>query len=80
MDDEQLLGRIQGLYHEEERLYSEAADAGLSEADKQRLAQIKVQLDQAYDLLHQRQARRAAGLDPEGAHLRPIDVVENYEQ
>jgi hypothetical protein len=39
-----------------------------------------VQLDQLYDLLHQRQARRAAGLDPDGARIRPAAIVEGYEQ
>jgi hypothetical protein len=39
-----------------------------------------VELDQCYDLLRQRQARRAVGQDPDEAELRPPDVVEQYQQ
>jgi len=39
-----------------------------------------VELDRCYDLLHQREARRAAGLDPGDAEARTADVVEHYQQ
>jgi hypothetical protein len=39
-----------------------------------------VQLDQCWDLLRQRRARRAAGQDPDAAAVRPADVVEHYQQ
>jgi hypothetical protein len=81
MDDAPVMDRIHRLYQEEERLYAEAsAGGGLSEDDRRRLQEIKVELDQAYDLLHQREAKRAAGDDPEEATLRPPVIVENYEQ
>jgi hypothetical protein len=81
MDDHPLHQRIEGLSDEEERLYAEAgAGGGLSAADRERLQAIKVELDQCFDLLHQREARRAAGLDPEGAKVRPATVVEHYQQ
>ncbi len=81
MTDDTIVARINGLAHEEERLWERAADGGgLSTDDQDRLATIKVELDQCYDLLHQRQARREAGLDPAGAHVRSADVVENYRQ
>jgi uncharacterized protein DUF2630 len=81
MDDPQVLGRINELADEEERLYSLAGDGeGLSRADVARLDAIKVQLDQCYDLLRQRQARRAAGLPPDEARMRPATIVEGYEQ
>jgi hypothetical protein len=38
-----------------------------------------MQLDQAWDLLRQRQARREWDQDPERARERPTRVVENYE-
>ena len=41
---------------------------------------IHLELDQAWDLLRQRQALRSAGLDPDEAHVRPVAVVEAYEQ
>jgi Protein of unknown function (DUF2630) len=79
--DEDLFERINALSHEEEVLYAKAGDgSGLDGADIERLQEIKVQLDQVYDLLHQRQGRRDAGEDPEGAEVRRPDVVEGYQQ
>ncbi len=52
----------------------------LASADQERLDAIKVELDQCYDLLHQREAHRSAGLDPDSAAVRPVDVVEHYQQ
>ena len=81
MDDRQLHERINELFHEEERLYAAASSGGgLSDDDRRRLDEIKVALDQSYDLLHQREAKRAAGADPGEAELRSPDVVENYDQ
>ncbi|MEA2536984.1 MAG: hypothetical protein QOF11_1218 [Chloroflexota bacterium] len=81
MADTDLFDRINSLSSEEERLYQDAADgSGLSTAAVARLDEIKVELDRIYDLLHQREARRAAGLDPNEAEPRPADVVEHYQQ
>ncbi len=81
MADPDIFTYINDLSTEEERLYAEAADgSGLSTAASQRLADIKVELDRCFDLLHQRQARRSAGLDPTDAELRPAEVVERYQQ
>lgn len=80
-DDADVFGRINALAHEEEDLYRRASDgSGLDAAEVARLAEIKVELDQCYDLLHQRQGRRDAGEDPRAAELRPPNVVEGYEQ
>lgn len=80
-DDADVFGRINALAREEEELYSRASDgSGLDAAEVARLAEIKVELDQCYDLLHQRQGRRDAGEDPRDAELRPPGVVEGYEQ
>jgi hypothetical protein len=79
--DEAIHHRINALAEEEEDLYLRAShEGGLSETEKARLKDIAVQLDQAYDLLHQRDARRSAGLDPDEAAVRPVDTVEHYEQ
>jgi hypothetical protein len=81
MDDTQVQHRINSLAEVEERLWSRGGEeGGLTTEDEARLHELQVQLDQAYDLLAQRRARRAAGLDPDGARLRPADVVENYQQ
>jgi hypothetical protein len=80
-DDEDLFERINALSREEEILWAKAGDgSGLDGSDIERLDAIRVQLDQVYDLLHQRQGRRDAGKDPSGARLRPADVVEDYKQ
>jgi hypothetical protein len=81
MTDPDIFHRINELSSEEERLFEQAGDgSGLSTADVDRLAAIKVELDRAYDLLHQREARRSAGLDPSDAEPRSPDVVEHYQQ
>lgn len=81
MDDRRLLEHVNALAAEEEELWHRAGDEGGLDADEHaRLEAIKVDLDQTYDLLHQRLARRSAGLDPDEAELRPADVVEHYQQ
>jgi hypothetical protein len=81
MDDRQLLHLINEYAEEEERLWSRASgEGGLTAEDEARLHALQVRLDQAYDLLNQRRARRAAGLNPDEAHVRPPEVVENYQQ
>jgi hypothetical protein len=80
-NDADLFARINALSHEEEQLYARAGDgSGLTADDTERLAEIKVQLDQVYDLLHQRQGRRDADQDPSDVELRPPDIVEKYQQ
>ena len=80
-DDGDIFGQINALSREEEQLYARAGDgSGLDQADIDRLEEIKVQLDQAYDLLHQRQGRRDANEDPSAAEIRPAEVVEKYKQ
>jgi hypothetical protein len=79
--DDDLFDRINALSREEEALWAKAGDGtGLDGPDIERLDAIKVQLDQVYDLLHQRQGRRDAGQDPSEAAIRPADVVEDYKQ
>ena len=63
--------------NEEEVLYRRSE---LTEDDRKRLAELKVQLDQCWDLLRQRRALREFGKDPDQAKVRPAKVVENYEQ
>jgi hypothetical protein len=53
---------------------------GLSPEESERLRTIEVSLDQCWDLLRQRRARRNAGQDPDEAAARSAPVVENYQQ
>ena len=80
MDDRQLLDRIGALVNEEHTLEREATDAGLDEGQETRLRELEVQLDQCWDLLRQRRARRDAGQDPDSDQLRPEGTVEGYLQ
>jgi hypothetical protein len=81
MADLDIFKVINDLSSEEERLYASASDgSGLSEADRERLEAIKVELDRCYDLLHQRQGRADAGQDPDTAQVRSAKIVEGYEQ
>jgi hypothetical protein len=75
--DQPVLNYIQRLVAEEQRLYQQGK---LPHADRKRLAQLQVELDQCWDLLRQRRALRDVGLDPEDAQVRPSQIVENYEQ
>lgn len=80
MNDQQIRTHIEDLVAEEHRLL-EHGDAGkLTSDDQERLKTIEVQLDQYWDLLRQRRARRDAGQDPNVAHLRSENVVEHYRQ
>jgi hypothetical protein len=81
MDDAELVKRIDDLAAEEHRLERSHADgAGLSPDELGRLRAIEVALDQCWDLLRQRRARRNAGEDPNEAQARSAVVVEGYEQ
>ncbi|HEV7959099.1 MAG TPA: DUF2630 family protein [Acidimicrobiales bacterium] len=80
MDDETILELIERLSNEEQKLEESHHGEPLSTAQQDRLKSVEVQLDQAYDLLRQRRARRTAGQDPDEAVVRPEGVVENYMQ
>jgi hypothetical protein len=80
MDDLQIHGTIEQLVAEEHGLWEREAAGNATDADRQRLQQLKVSLDQSWDLLRQRRALRRAGNDPDTAEVRPPDVVEGYEQ
>jgi hypothetical protein len=75
--DQVVFNHIQDLVAEEHRLY---ADGTPAPADRERLAQVNVELDQCWDLLRQRRALRTTGHNPNDAQVRPTEVVENYEQ
>lgn len=80
MDDQSIVARIGELSDEEHRLELAHQGQPLSESELARLRSIEVALDQCWDLLRQRRARRAAGQDPEEAAVRPESVVEEYRQ
>jgi hypothetical protein len=78
MKDEDVQSQINQLAHEEHELFQKESEGRASTKERDRLKEIQVQLDQCWDLLHQRRARRSAGLDPEGAAVRSEPTVEGY--
>ncbi|MGA3184940.1 MAG: DUF2630 family protein [Candidatus Dormibacteria bacterium] len=79
MEDAEVLQHIERLVGEEEALYAHAADGhGMDSEQQRRLRDVQVHLDQCWDLLRQRQARREYGEDPAGAAVRSAETVEGY--
>jgi hypothetical protein len=81
MQDEQIIARVHELVNEEHALERSSQEhQGLGEDEQERLRHLEEQLDQCWDLLRQRRARRDAGLDPDGATVRDPQIVEHYRQ
>ncbi|MCB5282829.1 DUF2630 family protein [Arthrobacter sp. AL08] len=82
MDEQHILKRISALVEEEQTLREKAPS---SSADYEhgpehaRLKGIEEDLDQCWDLLRQRRAKRQYGEDPDEAQPRPTNQVENYD-
>jgi hypothetical protein len=78
--DDEILRNITAMMNEEHALLrASEQEHGLSEDEQAHLQALKVQLDQCWDLLRQRRARREFGEDPDQAQVRPPGVVENYQ-
>ncbi|MGH8933634.1 MAG: DUF2630 family protein [Egibacteraceae bacterium] len=76
--DQDILAQIGELVAEEDRLRDRGT--GLDAADLKRLESVEVALDQCWDLLRQRRAKREFGYEPDAAEPRPPSVVERYDQ
>jgi hypothetical protein len=80
MDDKDIVARIDALAAEEQQLEEAHVGEGLSDAEIARKRELEVTLDQLWDVLRQRRAKRSAGQDPDAAEIRPADTVEKYLQ
>ena len=80
MDDGQIHGTIEQLVAEEHELWERESAGEASDSERRRLQQVKVSLDQCWDLLRQRRALREAGRNPDAAEARPPEIVERYQQ
>jgi hypothetical protein len=80
--DRDIIREIDELVEEEHALERRHAEDGspLSADERARLRTLEEHLDQLWDLLRQRRARRDAGLDPDEATERDPSVVEGYRQ
>jgi hypothetical protein len=77
MDDQDIRSRIAALVEEEHRL----RESGEHTAEQRaRIAKLEQDLDQLWDLLRQRDAKRQYGQDPDEARVRPEPQVGNYLQ
>jgi hypothetical protein len=75
--DDRVLDRIESLVATEHTLHEQPSP---TDTDRRRLAEIRIELDQCWDLLRQRRAKREFGDDPDAAQVRPPEVVESYQQ
>jgi hypothetical protein len=80
MDDRSILSHINELVAEEKALRSRHTGDGLDDAERDRMRQLEIELDQAWDLLRQRRAKAEFGDDPNNAQERPPGEVETYLQ
>ena len=80
MDDSDILKHINALVDEEHELMQRAEQGGLDDEERARMHELQVKLDQYWDLLRQRRARREFGLNPEEVQVRDPNIVEHYQQ
>ena len=81
MDDKEIMAHIDELIDTEHQLRRQLAAGELtSQQERERLRSAEEALDQCWDLLRQRRARREFGENPEDATVRPVGEVEGYQQ
>ena len=78
MDHEDVLRETNRLADEEHELERMSGEPSQTQSVRRR--EIEASLDQCWDLLRQRCARRSAGLDPTDAAARSARVVESDKQ
>jgi uncharacterized protein DUF2630 len=81
MEDKEILAHIDELIQTEHDLRAKLAAGEITgQEEHDRLAAAEQALDQCWDLLRQRRARREFDQNPEEAQLRPAGEVEGYRQ
>jgi hypothetical protein len=80
VDDQDIVDQIGELAAEEQRLEEAHVGEGLTDDELKRKRDLEVTLDQLWDVLRQRRAKRAAGQDPDAASQRSPGTVEGYLQ
>ncbi|MFN8033596.1 MAG: DUF2630 family protein [Mycobacterium sp.] len=77
--DNDTLARIHDLVAQERELRERLVHREIDPSEEhERLRAIETELDQCWDLLRQRRARRETGGDPGDAAVRPAGEVEGY--
>ena len=80
MNDDEIRSNIDELVSEERDLRAQHQLEPLDEARAARLRQLEESLDQCWDLLRQRRARREFGQDPDDVGVRDPEVLQHYRQ
>ena len=81
MDDKEILAHIDDLIQTEHKLREQLAAGQLSSTqEREELRTAEEALDQCWDLLRQRRARREFGENPNEVNTRPASEVEGYMQ
>jgi hypothetical protein len=81
VDDKEILGHIDELIRTEHDLRTKLASGELSSREEhEQLRAAEEALDQCWDLLRQRRARREFGENPSESATRPPSEVEGYLQ
>jgi uncharacterized protein DUF2630 len=81
MEDKEIMTHISELIATEHTLREQHAAGELTGAqEREQLRSAEEALDQCWDLLRQRRARREFGESPDGAAARPVSEVEGYQQ
>jgi hypothetical protein len=81
MDDKEILGNIDELIRTEHELRAKVANGELSsDEERAQLRSVEESLDQCWDLLRQRRARREFGENPSETAARAASEVEGYLQ
>jgi hypothetical protein len=78
--DAEISSSIDELVQEEHRLWEAESRGEAGDAERRRLAEVKIQLDRCWDLLRQRRALEEFGRNPDSAQVRSEEVVERYQQ
>lgn len=81
MTERDILDQIRTLVDKEHELRTRSTAGEIDSADEHaQLRSLEEALDQCWDLLRQRRARRSAGEDPDDAQARTTQQVEGYLQ
>jgi Protein of unknown function (DUF2630) len=81
MDDADIFNKVRELVDQEHALRASIGAGAIDlKEEHQRLQLVEHSLDQCWDLLRQREARREAGQEINQARVRSVNDVEQYLQ
>jgi Protein of unknown function (DUF2630) len=81
MDDKDIMSRITDLIDTEHELRGQLQRGELTtEQERERLRSTEEALDQCWDMLRQRRAKREFGESSADVTARPVSEVEGYQQ